>query len=99
LEKARLRKENALASKYELQVKRERAELIPVVEVKQFCVQMLGTFRNKVRGIPASASPRLEGRDGAEREVILASFLDESLNDLADSIRELCRGASPAEAD
>jgi phage terminase Nu1 subunit (DNA packaging protein) len=96
LEKARLRKENALASKYELQVNRERQELIPAVEVKHFVVQLLGTFRNRVRGVPATVSPHLEGRDGAEREVILGTHLDECLNDLADSLGELCRGAEAA---
>src|ERR1044071_3955471 len=74
LEKARLRKENALAAKYELQVQRERGELVTVAEVKQFNTRMLTTFRNKLRGIPASVSPHLDGRDGAEREVILARY-------------------------
>jgi phage terminase Nu1 subunit (DNA packaging protein) len=34
LEKARLRKENALAAKYEIQVARERGLLVPVDEVR-----------------------------------------------------------------
>lgn len=75
-----------------MQVARERGELVPTIEVRQVVVRMLTTFRNKLRGVPATASPLMDGRDGAEREAILAKSIDECLNDLADAVREFCGG-------
>jgi phage terminase Nu1 subunit (DNA packaging protein) len=83
LEKARLRKENALASKYELQVKRERAEVLPVDEVKQWIATHVGGARNKFMGLGARVTPLLEGRDGGERQGIIDDAVVEILNELA----------------
>lgn len=74
LEAARLRKENALASKYELQVSRERRDLIPIDEVRTVGGRAIATFRNRLNGAGAILSPRLEGRDAAERQDILDKY-------------------------
>jgi hypothetical protein len=83
LEKARLRKENALAAKYELQVQRERGELIPVTDVKQWVGQHVTTAKNKLIGLGASVTPLLEGRDAAERQTLIDARVTEILNELA----------------
>lgn len=94
LEKARLRKENALAAKYELQVARDRAELLPSADIRRWIVQAHTRFRNKLRGMAASVTPHLEGRDAAERQTILEQWIDECLNELADSVAGLGREPS-----
>jgi phage terminase Nu1 subunit (DNA packaging protein) len=83
LENARLRKENALASKYELQVQRERAELVPVTEVKQWIGQNVTAAKNKFIGLGAGVTPLLEGRDAAERQAIIDARVAEILGELA----------------
>jgi hypothetical protein len=83
LEKARLRKENALASKYELQVKREKGELVPVAEVQQWIGERNTTAKNKFIGLGASVTPLLEGRDAAERQGIIDARVIEILDELA----------------
>lgn len=89
IEAARLRKENALASKYELQVSRERGELIPLADVKHWLGRHVIAFRNKLIGFAAGVTPHLEGRDAAERQAILESRLNEVLNELADASRSI----------
>lgn len=71
LEAARLRKENALAAKYELQVQRERRDLIPIDEVRNVGGRAIATFRSRVSGTGAILAPRLEGRDASERQQII----------------------------
>lgn len=83
LEAARLRKENALASKYELQVSRERAQLVPVEEVKRWINEHVASARNKFIGFGARLTPQLEGRDNAERQTLLDDGVNEILNELA----------------
>lgn len=83
IEAARLRKENALAAKYELQVQRERGELVPVEEVKQWIGQHVTAAKNKLIGLGASITPQLEGRDAAERQTIIDARVTEILNELA----------------
>lgn len=83
LEKARLRKENALASKYELQVKRERAELVPIEDVKQWIGERVAAAKNRLVGLGASVTPHLEGRDTAERQAIIDDRVTEILTELA----------------
>ena len=83
LEKARLRKENALASKYELQVERERGILVPIEEVKQWIGQHVTAAKNKLIGMGAGVTPLLEGRDAAERQAIIDSRVNEILDELA----------------
>jgi hypothetical protein len=83
LERARLRKENALASKYELQVKREKGELVPVAEVQQWIGERNTTAKNKFIGLGASVTPLLEGRDAAERQGIIDARVIEILDELA----------------
>ena len=82
MERARLRKENALAAKYELQVQRERGELVPVEEVKRWIGQHVTAAKNKLIGFGAAVTPQLEGRDAAERhgiiDVRVIEILDEA---------------------
>ena len=80
---AKLRKENALASRYEIEVARARGELVPLVEVKAEMGQQITTAKNKLRGLGAAITPLLEGRDAAERQGIIDNRIEEILNDLA----------------
>lgn len=83
LEAARLRKENALAAKYELQVQRERGELVPVEDVRQWIGQHVTTLRNRLNGLGAEVTPHLEGRDAAERQTIMEGRITDILSELA----------------
>lgn len=92
LEKARLRKENALAAKYELQVQRERGELVPIQDVKQWIGEHVGATRSKLIGFGAAVTPQLEGRDAAERQDILESRIRDILDELTAEAGRLCGG-------
>jgi hypothetical protein len=96
LEAARLRKENALAAKYELQVRRDKRELVPAIEVRQWIGQHVITFRNRLISLPASVTPHLEGRDAGERQTILEERITEVLNELARAVEGVGGGATPA---
>jgi phage terminase Nu1 subunit (DNA packaging protein) len=66
LEAARIRKENALADRYELDVAVRRGELLERVDVERMNVQKVAALRNALLSLPASLSPSLEGCSGAE---------------------------------
>lgn len=83
LEKARLRKENALAAKYELQVQRDRGELVPLEEVKQWVGERVARAKHKLVGFGAAVTPLLDGRDAAERQGLIDARMTEILNELA----------------
>lgn len=83
LEAAKLRKENALASKYELQVARERGQLVPIEDVKRWLSERVGTAKNHLIGLAAKLVPSLAGRDAAEQQAIIEEGIRESLQDLS----------------
>lgn len=85
IRQARLRKENALAAKYELQVARERGELVAIEDVRRRWGELITTARNRLLGLGAAISPQLEGRDAAERQSIIDSRVHEILNDLSEA--------------
>jgi hypothetical protein len=87
LEAARLRKENALAEKYELQTARERGELVPIAQVRVMINEHFTRAKNRLIGLAASVSPLLMGREPAEQQEILESRIAEVLNELAESTR------------
>ena len=80
-----MRKENALASKYELQVKREKRDLVPVEEVKTKIGHAVIAFRSKILNLGAEISPLLEGRDASERQSLIEARCTNCLNELADA--------------
>jgi hypothetical protein len=96
LERARLRKENALASKYELQVQRERGELIPMADVRQWIAEHVQAAKSKLIGMGAALAPVLEGRDAAERQDIIEHRTREILEELAEASDRL--GGQPGVA-
>lgn len=89
LERARLRKENALAAKYELQVQRERGELVTVHEAKAMGVRAVTTFRNRLIGAGAALTPALEGRDSAERQTLIDGYNLDLLKQLEIDLQRL----------
>ena len=88
LEAARLRKENALASKYELQVRRERGELVPLEDVRKHMGELLMVFRNNWVGFGAATVPQLQGRDPAEQQTILDTRAEDLFRNLAKGLTD-----------
>lgn len=85
IEEARLRKESALADKYELQVAREKRELIPANEVRQWIGEHIGRAKNKLIGMAASISPRLEGLNSSERQQEIERYIELVIRDIRDA--------------
>lgn len=83
LQQAKLRKENALASKYELQVSREKGTLIPLDDVRQWIGERVTATKNRLIGLGAAISPLLDGRDAAERQTIIDGRVNEILEELS----------------
>ena len=83
LEAARLRKENALASKYELQVQREKSVLVPAEDVRARWVELVTTAKSKLLGLGAGVAPQCEGHDAGTIQGIIESRVNEILVDLS----------------
>jgi phage terminase Nu1 subunit (DNA packaging protein) len=86
LEEARLRKENALASKYELQVAREKRDLVPADEVKTVFMEEVNRAKSRLNGLPADVAGACVGLDAGEIQTILQGRVDQILNDLASGL-------------
>jgi phage terminase Nu1 subunit (DNA packaging protein) len=89
LEAARLRKENALAAKYELQVERERGEVVSAEDVRRNFVRIGSAFRSRMQGAVASLAVDVADRNGAECHAALQTKFNELLGQLAEDIRRL----------
>jgi phage terminase Nu1 subunit (DNA packaging protein) len=88
LEKARLRKENALASKYELQVARERRTLVPTDEIKELFMEVVSRAKSQMSGLPADVAGACVGLDAGDIQVLLESRVTQILNDLATGLNQ-----------
>lgn len=83
LEAAKLRKENALASKYELQVAREKRELLNATDVKRWVNEHVGSLRTRLMGLGDELTPAMEGRDSAERAELINGRVRDLLEELS----------------
>lgn len=86
LDAARLRKENALASKYELQVEKERGLLIDRAEVEQASARKVVAVRNKLMACGASLAPRLVGLTAAEIQETIDDYHRDICDEFARSV-------------
>jgi len=96
LDAARLRKENALASKYELQTARERGRLIEVESVQQWIIRNHISARNHLLGLPAKAVVLMAGRNAGEQQSILETLIREALETIANMADDLGNGLEAA---
>lgn len=84
-------KERALLTKKqrelaELKLEKARGNLYEADIVEDVISESLVNFRNKLSGIPNKLSPRLQGKNVAQINKILAEELEEVLNELADNL-------------
>ncbi|HVX85289.1 MAG TPA: hypothetical protein VH253_10940 [Phycisphaerae bacterium] len=79
---ARLRKENALAAKYELAVAVERGELARIDDVKQDWLARITTTKHRLLGLPAAMAPTLEGLSAEAMAAMLRERITEALSPL-----------------
>ncbi len=84
LEKARLRKENALASKYELQVARERDQLVDRAEYRGMWMQKVTAAKGKLLGLPSQEAPGLVGLEAVDIEARLRERIEQIIRELAE---------------
>lgn len=82
LEAARLRKENALASKYELQVERERGLVVDRASYKTEWITRINAAKNKLIGMPAQLAPSLVGQDAGDIEHLLRDRLEQIIREI-----------------
>lgn len=85
LEAARLRKENALARRYELENARDERNLIPVNEVRQWVGENMGRAKHKLIGMASALAPRMEGMDAAERQQVIEQYVEHVIREIADA--------------
>jgi glutaredoxin len=85
LEAVRIRKETALAIKYEKQNEREAGVVIEVADVKRWIVDVFGTAKHKLIGMASAIAPRLEGLDGGERQVVIEKHVEQIIREIQDS--------------
>lgn len=90
LDEARVRKTNADAALAELQLQRERGEVVNIADVARTVGEEYAAVRAKLLAIPTKLAPRvaIEADENACRE-LLAREITEALNELvADSVTE-----------
>jgi phage terminase Nu1 subunit (DNA packaging protein) len=63
---AKVRKENALATRYEIEVAERRGELLNRSEVERQNVQKVAALRNGLLSLSATLAPSLEGRSAED---------------------------------
>ena len=83
LKAAKIRKETALAERYEIATKRERGSVIDRSEVERANVQKFTTIRNKMLGLPAAIAPSLVGLQAPDIEKLLDDRITEILTELS----------------
>lgn len=83
LDEARVRKTNADAALAELQLQRERGEVVPIADVAKTFGEQCAAVRAKLLSIPTKLAPRvaIEADEGTCRE-LLAREITEALNEL-----------------
>ena len=79
LDAARLRKENALADKYELQVARERGTLIVAETEYASHAENLAGIRDRMLMVPAALSARIANASEADAEAMLRRAILDAL--------------------
>lgn len=82
----RIGKEREMRENWRLRNEQLHNRLVDMAVLRPWLAQILTTFRNKMIGVPAAATPLMEGRDAAERHAILADKINEALTELADSL-------------
>ncbi|HEV7297768.1 MAG TPA: helix-turn-helix domain-containing protein [Tepidisphaeraceae bacterium] len=83
LEAARIRKENALAERYEIMVARDKGVLVEAAAVEADNVQKFVTVKNRLLGISASLAPSLVGLDAPAIEKLLDAQIRDVLQGLS----------------
>jgi len=84
LQAAQLRKENALADRYTIQVRRERAQLTNLADVKCWIKSQCEEIAAAFKGLGATLTPRLAGRDTGDQQTIIDAEVIARLTQLSD---------------
>jgi hypothetical protein len=82
LEAARLRKENALAAKYELQVEKERGLVVDRAAYRTEWITRIAAAKNKLIGMPAQIAPALIGLDAGDIEHQLRDRVEQIIREI-----------------
>lgn len=93
----RVRRETALAEKYEDERDERRKLLVPIGEIQFIGGTALNLFKNTLMGLPARIVPRLQGCNAGEQQEVIETEISEALRQLADDLAKLGIGSNPAE--
>ncbi len=83
LDKAKLRKENALADQHELKVQKLRRDLVPAEEVRKHWGEISVSIRSSFAQLGATIAPGLEGLPAADIQKVIDSRVSSILDSLA----------------
>lgn len=86
---AKTRREEAQASLAELQLARERAELMVASEVVDFLASALTDLRTYLEALPAQIAPQLIGSDEERIHALLAEHIEMALTELSHKFTQL----------
>jgi phage terminase Nu1 subunit (DNA packaging protein) len=81
LKAAKLRKERAMARKYELEVAEKEGQLIDAAAERQRDLAKIVAVRNRLCGLGATLAPQLEGLSGAERQTLIDEAVEAILKE------------------
>jgi len=94
----RIRRETALAEKYEDERDERRRKLVAASEIQSVGADALSLFKNTLMGMPSRLVPMLQGRNAGEQQEIIETEISDALRQLADDLRKLGISDDTAEA-
>tara|TARA_R110001606_G_scaffold183755_1_gene330552 strand:+ start:30 stop:572 length:543 start_codon:yes stop_codon:yes gene_type:complete len=88
-EEARARKLAAEAELAEIELRKERLEVLEIATIDQINSEIFGNFRAKLLALPAKASPDVfAAKDVQEAKNILTKYIKDTLQELSDTMVE-----------
>lgn len=85
LKKAQLRKLNAMADRYELELAKAKDKVVDKAEAERKNVEKFNIIRGKLLGLSVLLAPILETRSAAEVEATIERYVRDVLKELASS--------------
>lgn len=83
IDAARLRKENALATKYELHIEKEKGKVVNAAEAARAYCNLVRVLRNRVQRIGVAVATRWPGPDAGKLQAMIDEEATEALREVS----------------
>jgi len=97
IDKAKARKESAMADAWELKVHRLNGDMVMRTLVEEIGAEVIQVFTSRLQGVAASVVPRLVGREPHEQQALIHDSIRIVVDQLAEDLSTVGRKAQVAE--